>query len=486
MRVGFLAFSIFLLSFSLFAEEDFDLELPSQVPNLFDDLNTVAKVNREINDELPFLFNYQLQGGYFAMPSARMAKAGTFGFQYSYENPYQLYNLLFQLFDHLELTGNYWLYTGIQDVTLGEKFGTFTDRAANVKLALLQKQDGLPELPEFAIGVNDFIGTMRFTSWYVVATQTFLKYNLELSLGWGNDRIKGFFGALAYTPFRKSKIPFLKDLTFAVEYDANDYKNHREEHPSARQVKSPINVGVHYKFLDFFHLTASTIRGVDFAGSAAFTYNIGETKGLFPKIYDPTPYVAPIDNEPIGILRTKKELGQELAYAFQEQGFETYTIIQTVNADQKDILWIKLINVRYRIEDEVRNRILHVLSSLIPDNIFEALVVVEADGVPVHQYRFRTPELMRFQKGLIGEKEFQVVAPLQEASSKPSIYDGAVLYRRKKSIWMLTFRPQFRSYWGSASGKFKYDVGFISGPQGYLFDQIYYDLQLSYIISSSA
>lgn len=468
---------------SLYSNEE--LFFLDETENLFDDLNQVAMVNKEIQSELPLLFNNQMQGGYFAMPSARMAKSGLFGFQYSYISPYQLYNLLFQLFDHLELTGNYWLYTGIEDVSLGKKFGTFTDRAANVKLALLQKQDGIPELPEFAIGVNDFMGTMRFHSWYIVATQTFLKYNLEASLGWGNGRIKGFFGGLAYSPFRKMDNPWIQNITFAIEYDANDYSRNSNEHPEGNQSASPINVGIHYRLFDFLQLRASSIRGKEIGVSASLTYNIGQTEGIFPKIEDPMPYMSPIDNEPIGFLRTKQEFGQEIAYAFQEQGFELYTVIQTTNAEKKDVLWIKLINVRYRIEDEIRKRVTHILASLIPDNIAETYVVVEADGIPIHQYHFRTSELIRFQNEKLSDAELRVITPFQEASPKPYLYDSSILYERTKSIWVLTFHPFFRSYWGSSSGKFKYDVGFTFGPQGYLFDQIYYDLQLNYILSSS-
>ncbi len=455
------------------------------VTNLFDDLETVASVDEEINDDLPLIFNYQMQAGYFAMPSARMAKAGVLGFSFSYLPPYRLYNLLFQFFDHLEITGNYWLFHGIEDCALGKKFGTFCDRAANVKLALLQKQDGLPDLPEFAIGFNDFIGSMRFSSFYIVATKTFLDYNLEATLGWGNGRINGFFGALAWSPMRKFDNKFFKNLTFVLEYDANDYEHHSKEHPDGKEVNYPINFGIHYKLLKFFQVKASTIRGKEIAASGSFTYNIGETNGFFPKIKDPLPYKSPINIEPIGLLRSDREFAQEIAYAFQEQGFDLYTVVKTVNCKKKDSLWMKVINVRYRIEDEVRNRILQILASLIPENIHEITVVIEADGVPVHQYCFSKDELNLYRDKKLCDAEVAIISHYNEVTKPPCEYDGAVLYRRKKSIWEFTFRPTFRTYWGSSSGKFKYDVGLIAGPQGYLPKQVYYDVQFGYIIKSS-
>jgi len=470
-----------LFSFS----EDYEYGYENNVTNLFDDLETVAKVDEEINDDLPLIFNYQMQAGYFAMPSARMAKAGVLGFSFSYLPPYRLYNLLFQFFDHLEITGNYWLFNGIEDCALGKTFGTFCDRAANVKLALLQKQDGLPELPEFAIGFNDFIGSMRFSSFYVVATKTFLDYNLEATLGWGNGRINGFFGALAWSPMRKLDNRFFKNLTFVLEYDANDYEHHSQEHPKGKDVKYPINFGVHYRLLKIFQVKASTIRGKEIAASASFTYNIGETKGFLPKIKDPLPYKSPVNIEPIGLLRSNKEFAQEIAYAFQEQGFDLYTVVQTVNCKKEDALWMKVINVRYRIEDEVRDRILQILVSLMPENISEVTVVIEADGVPVHQYCFNKYELELYREKRLCDAEVSVISHYSDVTKSPCEYDGAILYRRKKSIWEFTFRPTFRTYWGSSTGKFKYDVGLVAGPQGYLPKQVYYDLQFEYIIKSS-
>jgi Exopolysaccharide biosynthesis protein YbjH len=472
---------VFIFAASFLIAQSYD----NDVTSLFEDLERVSCIDDEINDDLPLIFNYQSQIGYFTMPSARMSKAGVFAFSFAYLPPYRLYNLLFQYFDHLEITGNYWLFHGIEDSALGPKFGTFCDRAANVKLALLQKQDGLPMLPEFAIGVNDFIGSMRFSSFYIVATQTFLEYNIEATLGWGNGRINGFFGALALSPFRKVKSRFFKNLTFILEYDANDYEHHRYEHQKGKNVKYPINFGINYKFLKFFEINASTIRGKKIAASAMFKYNIGTTEGLFPKTNDPLPFKAPLNIEPIGIIRSQKEVAQEFAYAFQEQGFDLYSVYRTVNFKKKDILWMKVINVRYRIENDVRCRILHVLSALSPENIDEIIVVIEADGVLVHQYCFSSFELNLYREKKICDKEVAVISHYKEVTKIPCKYDSIELYRRRKKIWQFTFRPTFRTYWGSSTGKFKYDVGLVAGPQGYLFGQFYYDMQFNYIINSS-
>ncbi len=458
----------------------------SPCSQLFRDLETVQIIDKQINDRLPLMINYQLQGGYFTMPSARTYDAGTFGFGFAYVAPYHIWSLGFQFFDHIETTGNYWIYNGQLDSTMGSLgFGDYAERAANLKLILLRKQDGLSLLPNFAIGFNDFMGTCRFYSFYAAATQEFESANLEATFGWGKGRIRGFFGALAWTPFRKSDW-FIRNLTLAAEYDANDYRHHQFEHDSGRTVKYRINAGVQWTFWDLIRLSASTLRGDDWAASAALTYNLGDSKGLVPKVKDPAPYSAPIDREPLGLIRSRQELASDLAYALQEQGFDLYNLYLIPGPCGKDTLWMKIVNVRYREESDVRSRIEYVLGALSPSNVSSVIAVTEADGVPIHEYRFRFEDLKRYSEGKLGENEFRVVAPAKEASATPSKYDAALLYQRRKAIWILTFRPWFRSFLGSSRGKFKYEVGLVLNPEGYLFDQIYYNISGTYTIKSSA
>ncbi|PIS01890.1 MAG: YjbH domain-containing protein, partial [Chlamydiae bacterium CG10_big_fil_rev_8_21_14_0_10_42_34] len=458
----------------------------SPATQLFRDLEVVELINKQIHDRLPLIINYQLQGGYFNMPSARTFDAGVIGFGMSYVPPYHIWSLGFQFFDHIETTGNYWIYKGQLDGMFGTLgFGDMADRAANLKVILLKKDDGIPILPEFALGLNDFLGTRRFRSFYAVATKEFLSLNFEATLGWGTGRIQGFYGGLAWTPFRAADW-FIKNLTLLAEYDANNYKHHSEEHSKGRVVKSRINAGLQFTLWDVIRLSGSTLRGTDWAGSIALNYNLGNSKGIFPKVKDPEPYCAPVDTQPLGVLRSRQELAQELAFAFQEQGFDLYSLYLVPEEHGKNRLWMKIVNVRYREEREVRRRIEHVLAALTPSNISTVTAVTEADGVPIQEYRFRVVDLKRYAEGRLGENEFSVIAPAEEVSAKPKKYDSALLYQRRKATWILTFRPWFRSFLGSSRGKFKYEAGLAFNPEGYLFDQIYYNICGTYTIKSSA
>lgn len=448
---------------------------------LFRDLSLVNQVNREIQETLPYHYNYSLMGGYFVMPSARMNRVGTAAVGFAYVPPYRNYAAAIQGLERLEFGINYTTYIGMPDPVMGSMgFGDFTDRGANLKIALLQKVDGFPYFPEIAIGLEDFYGTKRFHSFYVVGTKEILEWNLETTVGWGNGRMKGFFGGLGWTPFRKTNLFGLNRLTLLGEWDATDYAHHPLEHPKARKVKSPINVGLAATFFDLLQVNVSTVRGAQVAASASLHCPLGDTKGLFPKVDDPPYYKAPIDTEPLGFLRSEKELARELAFAFAEQGLNLYRLYVREEEKGKRSLWIKVINTRYREERKVKERIQTVLGALAPSNITAVTAVIESDGIPTHEYRFQVLDLLNFREGKVGECEFDILTPMREPTPPPNPFEGTLLYHRSKAIWLFNIRPRLLTFFGSATGKFKYSAGIVAGPEGYLFDQVYYKIQGAY------
>lgn len=453
---------------------------------LFRDLDLVNKIDKQLKDELPFFYNYSMVGGYFNMPSARMPHVGVIGVGAAIVKPYDIYGLNFQMFDRLELALNYRVYKGITEKNFGhEGFGDDAERIGNIKLGVLTPKDGYPMLPLISIGAEDFIGTKRFSAKYIVATKQFLDWNLECTLGWGKGRLKGFFGGIAWTPFRWCQVPFIKDLTLAAEYDANNYKKHPHEHPSGRTVKSRINGGISTTAWDVVQLSVSSVRGVEVAGSASVRYPIGSSAGLFPKDKDPSVYHSPVDTEPLGVIRTECDFAQEIAYALSDQGLDLYTAFLCYDEEGKKGLWLKIVNNRYREERVVRDRVQHVLAALAPSDVDWILVVVEADALPCQSYRYRLEDLQKWRSGVISDFELETVAPMREAPAQPSPYEQAQIFQRHKPIWSFTIRPRLLTFFGSSSGKFKYNVSAVASPEGYIFNQVYYKLQLSYAIKSS-
>ncbi|MBS3905174.1 MAG: YjbH domain-containing protein [Simkania sp.] len=458
-------------------------ETTSTSLSIFDELALVEKINAEVNDTLPFFYNASMIGGYFNMPSARMPPLGTVALGGGRVKPYNVYGISFQPLSRIELSGNYRVYTGITDAVLGPSgFGDEAERIGNIKIALLAPEDGFDGMPILSFGADDFFGTARFNSQYGVMTKQWKRYNLEASLGWGKGRLKGFFGGFAWSPWRKTDLCFLKGISLLAEWDAFDYKKHPHEHPAGREVHSRINAGISYIGWDALQISLSSLRGTTFAATASLRYPIGTSPGLFTKVQDPPNYQTPVDVESLGVTRPEYRFAQELAYAFSDQGLDLYSVYLYENEYGK-ALWIKVVNNRYRQENVFRERVQDLLAALTPSDIKTITVVNEADALPCQEYIFRNEDLQRLRLGLIGEHEMKVISPRKEAQPHPK--HGLDLFQRSKDIWAFTIRPRLLTFFGSATGKFKYNVGLLSSINGYLFDQFYYNLQLAYSIHST-
>ncbi|MGE5196289.1 MAG: YjbH domain-containing protein, partial [Anaerolineae bacterium] len=454
--------------------------------SLFYDLNLVAKIDQKIKEELPFFYNASLVGGYLNMPSARVPKTGQVAFGGGRLPPYNIYGVAFQIYDRIELSANYRVFTDLPERNFGhEGFGDDADRIGNIKIVLNLPSDGFRELPSIAFGADDFIGTRRFNAQYAVVTKEWLRYHLELSLGYSKGRIKGFFGGFAWTPFRTSSFFLLKDLSIVGEYDAIRYKKHAQEHPNGRSFKTRFNGGLIFVGWETLQLSVSSLRGEEIAASATLRYPLGKKEGVFPKIDDPKSYSSPVDIEPIGVYREGREFTQELAYALSDQGIDLLKARLEIDGEKRSVLWLRVVNNRYREEAVFRKRLQDVLAALIPSNVYAVIVDIEADALISHSYRFYTEYLYRYRKGSISEFELETLSPMQEAVSKPSRYDSVRLFDRRKAIWTFTILPNVLSFFGSAKGKFKYSVGMTAIQEGYLVDDIYYRLQAGYSIHSS-
>lgn len=454
--------------------------------SLFHDLETVAQVNAEIEDALPLVYNYSHICGYFNMPSARFPGSGDIAFGAAYVPPYWVFGANFAPFSRIELSANYRVFQGIEEANFGrEGFGDDADRIGNVKFGILVPEDGYSFLPSIAYGLDDVIGTKRFSSQYVVFTKTWKKANFELSLGYGKGRIKGVFGGAIWTPFRQTKYSFLQGLSLIAEYDANDYKKHRTEHFQGREISSRLNGGVSYLIKDALQVSIGSVRGKKIGGSASLRFPLGTTEGIVPKIQDPCLYTTPIDIEPLGYTRPEREFICDLAYEFAQQGLDLYEAYLLGGACESKELILTIVNNRYREEYIVRDRIEHLLSAVLPSNISSTKVIIEADGVKSHSYCFRTCDLASFRDCAMGNWELSALSPMREVGRLCDLYEQQVLFERERDIWTLTVRPRVISFFGSTSGKFKYSLGMLGSFNGFLPGGMTYKAQTSYSIYSS-
>lgn len=463
----------------LSAEED-------ESQNLFNDLMVVEYINWKHAQRMPVTYDFYQQGGYFNMPSARMGEAGEVGFGYSHVHPYKNYSLRAQLFKRLEVSGSYRIFKGVDDPILTPLgFGDLSDKGANVKLAILIPEESEYRLPGLSIGLQDFMGTKNFMAKYIVLTQVFLNYNLEVSLGYGTNRLKKWFGGLIWMPFREKGNCYTKDIAFVAEYDATPYKDPNiEKHPRGRVKKSPINFGVKYRLWDQFDFSMAYIKGHTMAFSVSTYYNFGTTKGFLPKIDIPQPYTAPINVEPIGCLRPSYVLSQELNYAFREKGFE---ITQIWLSDQSEIdecnpktLWIRMVNDVFRSEYDLREQLDYLLAGLIPSDIDKVIVVIESDfGFPLQEYHYNMTYVRQFGDNEMGQQELDLLTSRTEVTY-PNQWLDMELFRNKRECFNIEVLPKTHSFFGSSRGKFKYSLGINAGFNGFLPGDVYYSVLLGY------
>lgn len=469
-------FGLFCFAACLFGDE---------VGDLFHDVRLAEEIERSYRDHLPFVYDGALQVGYLNMPSARMNAEGMIALGFGHISPYNVVSVNAQPFTRMELSANYRIYYGQAEWNMSQYgFGDDADRTANVKFLLLSKEDGCEYFPEISFGMEDFYGTKRFEAYYLVATKEWLRLNLETTIGWGWKRFNGPIVGVAWSPFRHSKTYVLNGLTLIGEYDAIDYEHHPYEHDNGRVVKSKVNVGAAITVLNALQFKVASQRGNSLAVQGSLNYNLGQTKGLFPKVEDAPPWKSPVDFEPIGHLRTEKELAQEFAYAFAEQGL-TLAYLYLTSKEGRKGLWIKLLNIKYRVETDLRNRLEDILAALTPENVGEVTAVVEANGVPSQQYTFRFQDLSRFRRNQIGREELDALSPISVVEPSPGKYDGMELYERKKPVWTVMYRPRLLSFFGSSRGKYKYSFGVMGGLSGYLFDQVYYSSAVSFTIKAT-
>lgn len=462
------------------AEEEICFSENDETSNLLQDLMIVNYWNQRLNERFPVTYNHLLQGGYFSMPSARMGQEGEVGVGYGYVPPYLHYNLRFQLVDFLELTGSYRVFKGVEDPVLTRfGFGDYSDKGANLKLSLFSAEATHYRLPGLAVGLEDFIGTRSFKAWYVVATQVYLDQNLEISLGYGAQRIHKWFGGMIWMPFRRSSFTYLQGLAFGLEYDAIPYHDQTiEKHPKGRKKYTHWHLGLKYRLFDSIDLSLAYIRGAKFAFTASTFYNFGATKGFMPKIDDALPYSAPVNFESLGYLRPADVMAEEFIYALNEQGFDVSEIWLSDHNGRK-VLRFTITNLAYRDEYAVRTRLNAVLAALVPNDIDDIIMTQDALGLPIQELHYEAAHLRLFRDQEMSRYELDLLTPLVEASY-PNLYTSALLFKKQKEWWNLEITPRTNTLFGSSRGKFKYSLGLTAGINGFLFDEIFYSISLGY------
>ena len=226
--------------------------------------------------------------GLLQTPTARMAEVGDFRFHISRVYPYVRGSILMQPFDWLEVGYRYTdIKNRLYDPTLVLGTQSNKDKSIDFKVRLIKETELWPQL---AVGVTDIGGTGLFSSEYVVANKRTGNFDWSLGIGWGNlgasgnvrnpltllsNRFETRQGGATVTGgtvnaksyFRGSSslfggvqyhTPWDKWLVKA-EYDGNNYQ--REPQANNQVQRSPINLGVVYRYNPFLDVSVGIERG---------------------------------------------------------------------------------------------------------------------------------------------------------------------------------------------------------------------------------
>lgn len=446
--------------------------------------------DRKDCERFPTTFNHILSTGYFTTHSARMTEDGNVAVGVATIPPYLHWNARIQPFSFLELSANYRIFRGFEDPNLGVYgFGDYADRGANFKVALVTPEQSRYRLPGLAFGIDDFMGSKKFLTYYLVGTHVCPDYGFEVSLGWGAGRYthgpsRGFFGGFNWFPWIQWENRWTKGFCLSAELDPTNYSDpDREPHPKGRETHSLVNYGIKYKLFEIIELSASHCCGDRFAFAGSLQYNWGRMEGFLPKIDDPLPYTNPVNREPLGCYRPEEVMMQSLQSAFKNQGFQITKAWMEDNTG-KTSLWICVINRCYRQECLVRKHIEYLLAALIPSNIDEIVVLIESYGVVCQKYVYRRDFLLMYRDHCMSPFEFYTLSPRENVSFPDACFSRKI-FNRRNTLCRFRPSPRFENFLGCATGKYKYDLGVQGTFEGFLPYDLYYEFQLSRTLASS-
>jgi hypothetical protein len=453
---------------------------------MFRALEIAAYWDKKLEERFPTTFNLLLSTGYFCTPSARMTDDGEIGFGVAHLPPYLHWNGRIQLYRQLEISTNYRIFRHFKDPALGRfGFGNHADRGANLKFALFTPEQTAYRFPGVAIGVDDFLGTKKFTAYYLVGTYVCPKYGMEGSLGWGRGRYsrgpsQGFFGGLNWFPNWKSFCEWKRGFVLSMELDPTNYD--KDPHPRRVISHSAFNFGAKYKFKNLLEFSGAYLRGDTFAAEASIHYNWGKTEGFIPKIKDPLPYCAPVDQQPLGCYRSEDVMIQSLNYSLEDQGFQLTNAWLEKEGDTYR-LTLRLFNFRYRQEHITRMRLQYLLAALAPLNVSEIVVILESYGLPCQKYVYNVDLLKSFASQSMTPYEFDLLSPRLDPA--PPSRNSTMIFQRRSDLWHTRISPRIETFMGNARGKFKYSLGLKACIEGFLPLNWYYEFQASFTAFSS-
>jgi membrane-associated phospholipid phosphatase len=413
------------------------------------------------------------------MPDARIAPEGSWRTGFSFLRPYEALWSSLAIFPWLE--GSF-RYTRIYHVPgfagtpdnpeFGSGFGDFKDKSFDAKLRVLPERGWWPAV---ALGMQDAGGgTQLFQAPYGVASKRFGE--LDLTLGYGKQRIDGAFGGVRWSP---SAAP---NWSLVAEYDAFNYaQDFGAQLSGAAAYKKEVAYGVEYRS-EWWGAKAFSSHGE--LGFNAYLNVPLERREFVPKIHEPAPYTKINPRPTEAQWREDAAHRARLVRALIAQDFRNIALRY-----EGERLEAVLTNTRISSMPRAVGRAARTLLSFAPLEVREIRVTYIHGALPVATYSFvNVPLLQRYFNGFAtremlapyvaieyaqpGEARAErdraeALAAFEEPLPEALVVEqeGAELIGlvgRNVLGGRFTVRPSLSVYFNDPSGAFKYDLALVA------------------------
>ena len=379
--------------------------------------------------------------GLMEVPNARVIGDGVMRLGASSVDPFRTYYGTLGFFPGLELNGRITEFTNVAASFQGD-YGDTKDKAVDVKYQIL---DETRSLPAVAVGVVDPHGTKLFKSEYVVIDRQIYPFNF--TLGYGRDRLDGFFGGVA--------CQLTDRIQLMAEYSPIKYDNDTGAVGAAygKDPPSRFNVGGRVRLFRGGEVTVSYQRGDQFGLMADLSFPLGEN--LLPWKPDP-PYHAPVDRRPLQE-RDGTQVVATIRERLEEQGFFSVTVYL-----RSQEVAVQYENGRYLSEVKALGRVLRTVVALCPANVERITLYAKRRNLPLLRFSVNNEVALEYLNGRIGEEMLAQVVEVSPSgfASDPAAWEFQAglkpLSQRLESAFGI--EPGFEPFLNDPTGFFRYRI----------------------------
>ncbi len=318
------------------------------------------------------------QTGLIHMPDARLAPDGGFRIGISDDSPYSAIWSSVTLLPRVEVSARYTTIDGIPVFEDDANVGDFRDKAFDAKLLLFRERGPLPQA---AVGIQDYLGTRLFSARFLALGKQL--GNADLTLGYGDDRIDGWFGGIRYRLGRGGR------FSLVAEYDANDYsRDYRAESSGAASRAGGATLGLEYRYGWLGAQIASQDGDVGF--NAYVSIPLMERE-FIPKIDEPAPVPASaLPQTDLEAWSVDGRYAGSLGDGLKREGFQNIRVTLHGNAVSATVMHPRISSVRRAVVRAAR-----ILVQEGPRDLAAVNVTYTANDLPVVTYQFRDIPLLR-------------------------------------------------------------------------------------------